>query len=98
MTNTERIEGNQIGIVSGSVVSSRFFIRDFVADIRKMLGLEVKEYTDMLAKSREIAMKRMLEQAERHGAYAVVNIRFSTSAISPQTAEILAYGTAIKRK
>jgi uncharacterized protein YbjQ (UPF0145 family) len=63
-----------------------------------MAGGEIKEYTAMLAESREIALKRMEEKAEKLGADAVINVRFMTSAMMGGAAEILAYGTAVKLK
>jgi uncharacterized protein YbjQ (UPF0145 family) len=63
-----------------------------------MVGGELKEYTEMMAESREIAISRMTKKAEELGADAVINVRFMTSAIAGGAAEIMAYGTAVKLK
>ena len=69
-----------------------------MAGFRNVVGGEIKEYTDMLAEAREIALKRMEEKAQKLGADAVINIRFMTSSIMGGAAELLAYGTAVKLK
>lgn len=85
-----------IGIARGSVVRARFFGRDFVAGLRNLVGGEVTEYTKLMAEAREQALGRLVAHAEQLGADAVVTFRFSTSAVMEGTAEILAYGTAVK--
>jgi len=60
------------------------------------VGGEIKEYTEMLSEAREIALKRMIDKAEKLGADAVINVRFMTSSVMGGAAEILAYGTAVK--
>jgi len=96
LANTPSVNGQELGLVYGSVVKSRFVLRDFMAQIRKMMGWEVKEYTEMLTQARQIAIDRMKEQAEQLGADAIVNVRFTSAAIDIHAAEILVYGTAIK--
>lgn len=100
LTNKPDIEGKiikeELGLVGGSIVNSRFFIRDFFAGIRKFLGREVIEYTELLNKGREKATERMIKQAEDLDANAIVNIRFQTSQITGEAAEIYVYGTAVK--
>lgn len=85
----------QHGMVSSSYVASKVFYRDFVAQIRTFLGLEVVEYTKMMDHARFKAIKRLKQQAENMGANAVLNVRFVTSATSLMTAEILVYGDAV---
>ncbi len=87
-----------IGIARGSVVRARFFGRDFIAGLRNLVGGEVVEYTRLLSEAREQALARLVANAEDMGADAVVTFRFSTSAVMEGSAEILAYGTAVKLK
>ncbi|MEQ8323953.1 MAG: YbjQ family protein [Vicingaceae bacterium] len=102
ITNTETIEGRQIsehiGLVRGSTVRARNFGRDIFAGIKNFIGGEISEYTKLLADSREQAIERMITDAQRLGADAIVNVRFTTSAVMQGSSEILAYGTAVKLK
>lgn len=99
---TESIHGREIieslGTVRGSTVRARNIGRDFFAGLKNIIGGEISEYTQLLADSREQAIKRMLDDAKRIGADAVVNVRFTTSNVMQGAAEILAYGTAVKLK
>jgi uncharacterized protein YbjQ (UPF0145 family) len=99
---TVHIAGKEItetlGIVRGSTVRARNIGRDFFAGLKNIVGGEISEYTKLLAQSREQAIKRMLDDAERLGAHAVVNVRFTTSQVMQGAAEMLAYGTAVKLK
>jgi uncharacterized protein YbjQ (UPF0145 family) len=70
--------------------------RDIMAGLRNIVGGEVKEYTVMLAQAREEAMQRMIEQAEKMGANAIICTRFVTSMVMSGAAEMVAYGTAVK--
>ncbi|UCF12817.1 MAG: YbjQ family protein [Thermoplasmatales archaeon] len=101
-TNTEFVTGKEIkemlGLVKGNTIQAKSIGKDFKAGLRHIAGGEIKEYTDMLAESREVALKRMRDKAEKLGADAVINVRFMTSAIMGGAAEILAYGTAVKLK
>lgn len=102
IVNTDFISGKEIkeilGLVRGNTIQAKSIGKDFKAGLRHIAGGEIKEYTDMLAESREIAIKRMEEKAEKLGADAVINVRFMTSSIMGGAAEILAYGTAVKLK
>ena len=102
VTTTETIPGYEItevlGIARGSTVRARMFVSDFVAGLKNIVGGEISEYTKLQAKSREQALQRMMEHAQRMDADAVVNVRLSTSMIMQGTSEILAYGTAVKIK
>jgi uncharacterized protein YbjQ (UPF0145 family) len=102
MINTDFVSGKEIkemlGLVKGNTIQAKSIGKDIKAGFRHMAGGEIKEYTTMLAESREIALQRMKEKAEKMGADAVINIRFMTSAIMGGAAEILAYGTAVKLK
>jgi uncharacterized protein YbjQ (UPF0145 family) len=92
-----RTIAQQIGLVRGNVVRSRFIGRDIVAGLRMIVGGEIHEYTKLLAESREQALDRMVEQARGLGADAIVGVRFETTdAGQGQATEVLAYGTAVK--
>ena len=97
---TETIAGKEIteslGMVRGSSVRARNIGRDIFAGLKNIVGGEISEYTKLLADSREEATARMIKDAESLGADAVVNVRFTTSAVSQGAAEILAFGTAVK--
>lgn len=97
---TELIAGREIveslGIVRGSTVRARNIGRDIFAGLKNIVGGEISEYTKLLADSREEALSRMLKDAQRVGADAVVNVRFTTSQVMQGAAEIMAYGTAVK--
>ena len=98
--NTETIQGKEIietiCIVRGSTVRARNIGRDIFAGLKNIIGGEISEYTKLLADSREQAIKRMLDDATRVGADAIVNVRFTTSTVMQGAAEMLAYGTAVK--
>ena len=100
--NTDFVEGKKIketiGLVKGNTIQAKSIGKDIKAGFRHMVGGEIKEYTKMLAESREIALKRMVEKAEKLNADAVVNVRFMTASIMGGAAEILAYGTAVTLK
>ncbi len=102
MSTTDYISGREvvevIDIVRGSTVRARHIGRDIMAGLRNIVGGEITEYTKLLADSREQAIDRMLADAERIGADAVINVRFMTSMVMQNAAEILAYGTAVKLK
>jgi len=99
VTTTEYLPGYRVkkvlGMVSGSVVRARHLGRDILASLRNIVGGEIKEYTELLARSREEAVKRMVEKAKGLGANAVIGVRFTTSAIMSGAAEVVAYGTAV---
>ncbi len=100
LSNTEQIHGKEIveslGIVRGSTVRARNVGRDIFASLKNLVGGEITEYTQLLADSREQALLRMEDDAIKIGADAIVNVRFTTSAVTQGAAEILAYGTAVK--
>jgi uncharacterized protein YbjQ (UPF0145 family) len=102
VVTTDFIQGEDIkemlGLVRGNTIQAKSIGKDIKAGFRHVAGGEIKEYTDMLAEAREIALKRMEEKAQKMGAEAVINLRFMTSAIMGGAAEILAYGTAVKLK
>src|SRR3989338_1617341 len=102
IVNTENIPGKKIkeslGMVKGSVVRARWLGRDIGAMLKTIIGGEIKGYTELMDIAREEALKRMVEEAKRKKADAVVNVRFATSDIMQGAAEILVYGTAVRLK
>ncbi len=102
ITTTGQIEGKAIartiGLVKGSTIRARHLGRDFMAGLRGMVGGEVTEYTKMMAEAREQALQRMVEDAEKQGANAIVGMRFTTSMVMQSASEILAYGTGVVLK
>ena len=85
-----------LDIVKGTVVYSKNFGRDFMAGMKGLVGGEIVGYTEMLTEARQIATKRMVDEAEAMGADAIVNIRYGSSAVMQGAAEVVAYGTAVK--
>ena len=100
LTTDDRVAGfvtaQTLGVVSGSTVRARFVLHDIVAGLKGVVGGELTSYTRMLDDAREEATVRMIEQAEKKGADAVVTVRYSTSAVMRRAAEVVAYGTAVK--
>jgi len=100
MTNTDGVAGHRVvetlGIVKGSTVRAKHAGRDFMAGLKSIVGGEIKGYTEMLAESRTQAEQRLLSEAQRLGANAVVNIRYTTSSVMQGMSEMLAYGTAVR--
>ena len=87
-----------LGVVRGNTVRARWFGADIWAGLKQLVGGEIETYTSLIAKAREEALRRMIKEAEKLGADAVLGVRFSTSAVMGGAAEILAYGTAVKLK
>ncbi len=99
ITTSEQIEGKKvvrtIGMVKGSTIRARHLGRDIMAGLRGVVGGEITEYTKMMAESREQAIQRMVEDAEKQGANAIIALRFTTSMVMQNASEILAYGTGV---
>jgi uncharacterized protein YbjQ (UPF0145 family) len=102
VTTTETIAGKRIvqtlGVVRGSTIRARHLGKDIVAALKGLIGGEIEEYTKLLAESRDQAIDRMIAKATEAGGNAVVNIRFSTSYIMSNAAEIMVFGTAVVTK
>lgn len=99
LLNIEYIPGKKIealGIAKGSVVQSKNFGRDFMAGMKTLVGGEIESYTEMLIEARQIATKRMVDDAEAMGADAVIGVRYASSSVMQGAAEVTAYGTAVK--
>ena len=99
VTTSEQIEGKKIkktiGMVKGSTIRAKHLGKDIMAAFRGMAGGEITEYTKMMAEAREESIQRMIEDAEKQGANAIISVRFTTSMIMQNAAEVLAYGTAV---
>lgn len=99
VTNTETVAGYEIvemkGLVQGNTVRAKHAGRDIAAGLKNLIGGELRGYTELLTESRREAMTRMLAQAQQLGANGIVNVRFTTSAITSGASEMFAYGTAV---
>jgi uncharacterized protein YbjQ (UPF0145 family) len=99
LSTTDTIAGKkivrQLGLAKGNTIRARHIGRDIMAILRNIVGGEITDYTKMMAESREQALDRMMEDAHKLGANAVVKVSFSTSMIMQNASEILAYGTAV---
>ncbi len=87
-----------LGLVKGNTIRARHVGKDIMAGLRTLVGGEISEYTKMLAESREQALDRMISHAKSLGADGIVCMRFTTSAVMQGSAELLAFGTAVKLK
>jgi uncharacterized protein YbjQ (UPF0145 family) len=99
LVSIETIPGKEIeaiGIVKGTVVQSKNIGKDFMAGMKTFVGGEIKGYTEMLIEARQIATKRMVDEAIALGADAIVGVRYGSSAVMQGAAEMIAYGTAVK--
>lgn len=85
-----------LGIVKGTIVQSKNIGRDFMAGMKSIVGGEIVGYTEMLTEARQIATKRMVDEAEALGADAIIGMRFGSSQVMDTAAEVVAYGTAVK--
>jgi uncharacterized protein YbjQ (UPF0145 family) len=99
LSTTDTIAGKkivkQLGLAKGNTIRARHIGRDIVAILRHIVGGEITDYTKMMAESREQALDRMTEDAQKSGANAIVGVRFTTQMVMAGASEILAYGTAV---
>lgn len=101
LVNTDYITGKELemlGLVRGSTIRSKNVVKDITQGLKTIVGGELKAYNDMMNEARALATKRMVEDAEKLGADAVVNIRYASAAVMQGAAEVIAYGTAVKFK
>ena len=101
LLNIDYVPGKEVeplGLVKGTVVQSKNVGKDFMAGMKTLVGGEITGYTEMLVEARQIATKRMVDEANALGADAVINVRFGSSAVMQGAAEVIAYGTAVKLK
>ena len=99
LVNTDSISGKELemlGLVKGSTIQSKHLGKDIAQAFKSMVGGELKAYNEMMNEARALATKRMVEEAEALGADAIVNIRYASSAVMQNAAEVIAYGTAVK--
>ena len=99
LLNIDHIPGKEIealGIVKGTVVHTKNVGRDFMAAMKTLVGGELAGDTQMLNEARQIAVKRMVDEAQKMDADAIINIRYGTSSVMSGAAEVIAYGTAVK--
>mgnify|MGYP000353131146 CR=1 FL=1 len=101
IVTTENIPGRRyevLGVVKGNVVQSKNFGKDFMSAMKTLVGGEITGYTEMLIEARQIATKRMVDEAESLGADAVINMRYGSASVMQGAAEVIAYGTAVRYK
>ena len=101
IVTVETLQGvnyEELGVVSGSTIQSKNMFADFGQGLKSIVGGELKSYTGMMDKAREMATQRMIEQAMKMEADAIIGIRFTTNSIMAQAAEVLVFGTAIRYK
>ncbi len=101
LISIENIPGQDyevLGLVKGTIVQSKNIGRDFMAGMKTIVGGELSGYTEMLVEARQIATKRMVDEAEQLGADAIIGVRYSGSSVMQGAAEVLAYGTAVRFK
>ncbi len=101
LLNIDYIPGKEIEVlelVKGTTVMTKNVGKDFMAGMKTLVGGELTGYTDMLNEARQIATKRMVDEAEKMGADAVINIRYGSSSLMQGAAEIVVYGTAVRVK
>ena len=99
LVNTDYISGKEletITLVKGSTIQSKHLGKDIMQGFKTLVGGELTAYTEMMNEARALATKRMVEEAERFGADAIVNIRYASSSVMEGAAEVMAYGTAVK--
>lgn len=101
LVNTDYISGKEIetlSIVKGSTIMSKHLGKDIMSGLKTLVGGELTEYSQMMNEARAIATKRMVEEAEKLSAEAIVNIRYASSSVMQGAAEVIVYGTAVKFK
>lgn len=101
LVNTDYIQGKELemlGLVKGTTVRAKHLGTDIMGGLKNLVGGEISGYVDMLTEARAIATKRMVDEGEKLGADAIVNVRYATSSLMQGAAEIMVYGTAVKFK
>lgn len=96
ITNTATTSGKEIGLVTGEYVASRTFYKDFFSSVRNFFGMELKAYTEMYSDAKDKAILKMIKDAESIGANKIINVRFTISTISNDSAVIMVSGTGVK--
>ena len=96
--NIPGVDFEPLGIVKGTVVQTKNIGRDFMAGMKTLVGGEIVGYTEMLNEARQIATKRMVDEAKEMDADAVIGVKYGSSQVMSGAAEVIAYGTAVKYK
>ena len=100
LVTSDKIPGREIketlGLVKGNTIKAKHIGKDILAGLRNIVGGEIKEYTEALDEARKVAVERMIKEAEKLEADAIVCVRFTTSQVMSGAAELLVYGTAVK--
>jgi uncharacterized protein YbjQ (UPF0145 family) len=100
VTTTDFVPGYEVekvlGVVFGNTVRAKHIGKDILAGLKNIIGGEIEEYTEMLRDARLEAVNRMINEAKKLGADAILNVRFATSQTTAGADELLAYGTAVK--
>ncbi len=101
IVTVETLQGvnyEELGVVSGSIIRAKNMFSDLGQGLKSMVGGELKSYTDMMMTAREQATQRMVDQAVKMEADAIIGVRYTTNSIMAQAAEVLVFGTAVKYK
>lgn len=101
LVNIDYLPGKELevlGLVKGSTVQTTHFGKDFMSGMKTLVGGELTSYNEMLTQARQLATKRMVDEAEKLGADAVINLRYASSSVMQGAAEVIVYGTAVKVK
>lgn len=101
LVNTDYISGKELemlGLVKGSTIQSKHMGKDIAQSFKSLVGGELTSYNEMMSEARDLATDRMVGEAAKLGADAIVNIRYASAAIMQGAAEVMAYGTAVKFK
>ena len=99
LVNTDYISGKEfemLGLVKGSTIQSKHIGKDIMQSLKTIVGGELKDYNIMMMEARQLATKRMAQEAEALGADAIVNIRYASAEVMQGAAEVMAYGTAVR--
>ena len=99
LVNTDYISGKDfemLGLAKGSTIQSKHIGKDIMQSLKTIVGGELKDYNIMMMEARELATKRMAQEAEALGADAIVNIRYASAEVMQGAAEVMAYGTAVR--
>ena len=101
LVTVETLQGvnyEELGVVTGSTIQSKNMFADFGQGLKSIVGGELKSYTGMMDKARDMATQRMVDQAVKMEADAIIGVRYTTNSIMAQAAEVLVFGTAVKYK
>ncbi len=101
IVTVETLQGvnyEELGVVSGSIIRAKNMFSDLGQGLKSMVGGELKSYTEMMEKARNQATQRMIDQAVKMEADAIIGVRYTTNSIMAQAAEVLVFGTAVRYK